>query len=77
MNLGQTIFVKSYKNKIVSVNEFRNSFQGGALSSNAILYAIKNDLVDYVKVDDKINLIVLTEKTLSYTPNKSPKRVAS
>lgn len=75
MDLGQKIYAGAYKKKVVSVNTFRNSFKDGAVSSNAILYAIKNNLIDYVKLDDKINLIVLTERTLAYTPNKSPKRI--
>ena len=77
MNLGQKIFVKGFQNKVVSVNEFRNSFPDGAVTANAILYAIKNDLVDYVQVDSQIRLIVLTEKTLAYKPNKNSKRLAS
>lgn len=74
MDLGQKVFRSEYRHKVVSVNAFRNSFEGGAISSNAVLYAINNNLIDYIKIDDKINLIVLTERTKAYTPNKSPKR---
>lgn len=74
MDLGQRVFKNEFKGKVISVNEFRNSFDGGAITSNAVLYAMSKDLIDYIKIDDKINLIVLTDKTKAYTPNKSPKR---
>lgn len=74
MDLGQRVFKNEFKGKVISVHEFRNSFDGGAITSNAVLYAMSKDLIDYIKIDDKINLIVLTDKTKAYTPNKSPKR---
>ena len=57
--------------KLLSVSEFAQSV-GGVLN-NAINYAMIEDKVDYIKVG-RNRIVVMTEKTKSYTPNNSPKR---
>jgi len=58
---------------LVSIHEFRHNHAKG-ISTQAMDYAIKHDLIDYVKIDNMVRVIALTEKTLSYTPNKSKTR---
>jgi hypothetical protein len=65
---------KAMKLGIVSQKEFAEEHADGVTLS-ALDYAIRNDLLDYVKVG-RIRFIVLTKKSLEYTPNKSPKRIA-
>lgn len=60
--------------KLMSIYEFRMS-HGQGVSSQAIGYAIKEELLDYLQIDKRVRVIVLTEKSKSYRPNKSPSRV--
>lgn len=63
----------SFEGKLKTINEFRKT-NGKGISSQAIDYAIKNDLIDYIQFGDRVRVIVLTPKTLEYVPNDSPKR---
>ena len=63
----------TYQDKLITINEFRNNYASG-ISSQAIDYAIKNDLIDHMDIGKRVRIIVLTEKTLGYEPNSSPKR---
>lgn len=70
------ILKEEYRDKIVTITDFRKNYAGG-ISSQAIDYAIANDLIDYADLGKRARVIVLTEKTLGYVPNKSPKRFKS
>lgn len=59
--------------KVATIAEFRHTYANG-VSAQAINYAIENDLVDYIDVGPRVRIIVLTPKSLGYTPNNSPKR---
>lgn len=59
--------------KVVSVQEFRQKYAEN-ITSQAVKYAIQQDLIDYIKVDPRVTIIVLTEKTLAYKPNPNIKR---
>ena len=71
-NVASKVIKKRFIDKIVSVQQFR-SIKGG-ITSQAVAYACDNDLVDYIIIDDRIKLIVLTEKTDLYAPNKHKNR---
>jgi len=60
-------------NKVVSISDFKKTYAGG-VSAQAINYAIEHDLVDYIQVGKRVRIVVLTHKSLTYSPNKSPKR---
>lgn len=62
---------KIFKVPVKPINEFA---KGLKVSSPSIYYAIDNNLVDYITIGDR-NLVVMTAKTFTYTPNKSTKRV--
>ena len=57
----------------VSVQEFREKYCEG-ISAQSVNYAIDKDLIDYVRIDDRIKLIALTPKTLAYKPNPNKNR---
>ena len=61
------IYGKVFKPRVivVSVQDFRKNYADN-ISSQAIKYAIKNDMLDYVKIDHRINLIVINKKTIKY-----------
>lgn len=59
--------------KVTTIADFRHTYANG-VSAQAINYAIENDLVDYIDVGPRVRIIVLTPKSISYTPNNSPKR---
>ena len=65
------IFKKGIELK--TIKDFRMDYADG-VKAQAIDYAIKNDLVDYIQVGDRVRVIVLTPKTLSYIPNKNSNR---
>ncbi len=67
------IVKEEYKDKVITITAFRKKYAEG-VSSQAINYAIGNDLIDYLDIGPRVRLIVLTNKTLAYTPNSSPKR---
>lgn len=62
--------------KLSTIKDFRDTHAGG-VSAQAIAYALENDLVDYIRVGNRVRVIVLTDKSLSYQPNSSPKRYKS
>ena len=70
-NVGDKVFKKEWKDKIVSVKEFRFMHKG--LSIQAITGAVNSGKLDYIKIGGR-KLIVLTDRTLGYKPNKSVKR---
>lgn len=55
-----------------SLADFRK--RHGGIKSQALQYAMKNELVDYIKIGPKASAIILTENTRSYTPKFSPSR---
>jgi len=59
--------------KVTTIADFRKNYAGG-VSAQAINYAIEHDLVDYMEVGKRVRIIVLTPKSIQYTPNESPKR---
>jgi DNA replicative helicase MCM subunit Mcm2 (Cdc46/Mcm family) len=59
--------------KLATIKDFRDTYAGG-VSAQAIAYALSNDLVDYIRVGERVRVIVLTAKSLAYQPNSSPKR---
>lgn len=62
--------LKDYEGKVLPVSEFRHKHADG-VSAQAINYAMRKGLIDYVKVGEKGHttfLIVLTERTLQYKP---------
>lgn len=73
--VSDKVIKKAFKDKLMSITEFRNTKAQG-VSSQAINYAIENDKIDYIKVNNKVRIIVLTKKTLAYKPNASKKRAA-
>lgn len=62
--------------KLTTIKDFRDTYAGG-VSAQAIAYAIKHDLIDYIQVGERVRVIVLTTKSLTYRPNESPKRYKS
>lgn len=70
--IGKKVFKEKYSDKIQTINEFREA--KGGISAQAVDYAIKNDRIDYVNIGKRVRVIVLTEKSLAYTPNLSLKR---
>lgn len=46
----------------------------GNIKPQALQYAMANDLVDFIKIGPKARAILLTEKTLKYSPKFSPNR---
>lgn len=61
------------KYKVTTIADFRHTYAGG-VSAQAINYAIDKDLIDYINVGKRVRIIVLTPKSIGYTPNESPKR---
>lgn len=62
-----------------SINEFRQRFigsNGKPLSIQALDYAMRPsvDKIDYMKLGNRIRIIILTPKTLAYTPNVTKNR---
>ena len=58
------------KVKLMRKAAFAKSHCNG-ISNQALDYAIKKDLIDYTKLEKSIErLIVLTDKTMSYTPRE-------
>lgn len=72
-NVKDEILAAKFKGKVITIDEFRYGY-AGEISTQAVYYAISKDLIDYVEFGTRSRFIVLTEKTLSYVPNKSPKR---
>ena len=70
-DISTDVVARDYSDKLVSLPDFRKS--QGNITMQALYYAIDKNLVDYALIG-KSKVIVLTEKTLAYTPNKSPKR---
>lgn len=60
-----------YIGKVKTIQEFRERF---GITVQAINYAIKKGLIDSWCVGNRVTLIILTEKTLKYSPNPSPRR---
>lgn len=68
--LSDAVINKKYE--VISTTEFRESL--GNITPQALAYAIKKDLVDFVRISPTVRIIVLTEKTKSYKPNASKLR---
>lgn len=58
--------------ELMSITDFKNSV--GGVSTQAIDYAISKDLIDYIRVDNRVRVVAMTKKTKSYKPNKSKVR---
>ncbi len=71
MEISNKVIKSPYK--LMSVNEFRFEY-GAGVTPQAISYACSKDKLDYLKISDSLKVIVLTEKSKSYKPNKSKKR---
>lgn len=65
------ILKEEFAEKIVPVAEFAR--QKG-VQNQAMTYAMNKDLVDWVEIGPRNKYIVLTEKSINYEPNASPKR---
>lgn len=74
MDMTNDLRVKVKKDyyKVVTVAKFLAD--KGGIKPQALQYAISKDLVDYVQLGHRGRAIVLTEKSLAYSPNKSPHR---
>lgn len=70
--VSKQVISPKFRDSLVTINAFRKSV--GNISSQAVDYAIKNDLVDYVDIGSRVRIIVMTDKTQGYQPNDSPKR---
>ena len=73
-DVSKSVVTEGYSDKLVSLAEFCK--MNGNITMQALYYAMSKNLVDYAIVG-KSRVIVLTEKTVAYTPNKSPKRRSS
>lgn len=73
MEKSKDVLVPEFQGKLMTINEFRNKLASG-VSYQAIQYALANDMVDYIDIGPRVKVIVLTEKSLNYRPNKSPAR---
>lgn len=73
-DITDKIITKYYDNKIISIQEYL-AMKGG-LSYQGLSYAIERDRVDYAIIAGQ-RVIVLTEKSIEYTPNKNKTRVTS
>ena len=54
-----------------SVNKFRKRF---GITCGAVAYAMRTGSIDYVELDERTKAVVLTERTLQYSPNKNKNR---
>lgn len=61
-----------FKQDVLTITEFIEKYHEG-LTPQAVKYAMESDNLDYVKIGS-VYLVVLTEKTLSYTPNNNKNR---
>lgn len=71
MDITDKVIAKSYEGKLQTVKDFRTEKD---ITVQAVFYACKNDLIDFIQVG-RTKLIILTDKTLAYTPNKNRNRV--
>lgn len=62
----------NYAGKVITIREFCDKYHDG-VTPQAIDYAIKQDIIDYLRIG-RFRYIVLTDKTLAYTPNPSSRR---
>ena len=73
MDVTNQVIRPAYLNKLLSVQQFREDYADG-VTTQAIGYACRNGLIDYIQIDDRVKVIVLTEKTLAYSPNRNKNR---
>lgn len=71
MDVRKKILKKSFVDSLMSITDFKDRH---GISSQAVAYAIREDLIDYIKVSSRVKIVVLTRKTLDYTPNASKNR---
>jgi hypothetical protein len=72
-DLGNIVFAEEYKDKVVTVQDFREKHCDN-ITSQAVNYACVHDLIDWVQMSNRVKMIVLSPKTLSYQPNKNKNR---
>lgn len=67
------VLKEEYVDSLVTIKDFRTKYAAG-VSPQAINYAIDKGLLDYIEVGPRVRIIVLTEKTLKYSPNENKNR---
>lgn len=76
--LGQLKKERKEKEELIYIEDYVQKY-GNGLTVQAVRYAVDNDLLDHIKVTlrkKSVKVIVMTKKSMDYSPNSSPKRNA-
>ena len=65
------ILKPAYLEKLMPVASFAKTKK---VANQAMIYAMAKGLVDWVEIAPRNRFIVLTQKSMDYTPNSSPNR---